>query len=920
MKKLFFLLLLVMPVSLLAQRAMTVKDVQDYKRISYKELSNDGKWIISVTEAWRGDGDRNGRVADYSGDATAKIIDAKGQVVQQFAPIASIKFSADSHYVIASIKTPEAVRDSIALAAQNSKEKGKEKAKDKTPMNKLVVYALGGNTETIDSLRNHKLAEKTAWLAYQTGKKDSTLHIRALGGNSFGIPNIESYQFSTDGEWLSLVTNANGIDGKAGLYLLKKGSQTPILVKEGKGVFKQLCFTKEGNSLAFLYAEDKKETSKGMQLYLSVQGATAQVIAETPASFAPEGWIISENGRLRFSDNGKYLSFGTAPAPKEEDKNILKSQRPNVQVWSWDETVQYTVQDYAKGREAKRTYEAVYNLELHQCLQLATAELPSVSSNATMNSPYVLLSGNEAYSRSSMWEGRSKADYYSLNIVTGEKRQLLSADYGRYRLSPEGKFAYGYNETDSIWRTINMETGEITKLTTPDTFQAWDSDNDVPDYPRAYGEGGWLPDDEYLLLYDRYDIYRISPSGGKLQRITLGGKENRIQFRLSAIGTIKDRNNVRNPKEVQVLTGWNEVTKGYGFYQLNALNKAAAPTALMAGNYMLGALTKAKDANKVLFTRETYQDFPELYLCDLSFRKPVQLTHEGEQQQEFLWGTAELVHWRSYKGVELEGVLYKPANFDPTKKYPLLVNFYETNSETLYSYHMPQPHRSTPDYHLYNSQEYIVFNPDVRYVPGHPGESCYDCVMSGIDEILKGGFVDEKCIGAAGHSWGGYQTAYLATRTNRFAALESGAPVVNMFSAYGGIRWGSGMARAFQYEHTQSRIGGTPWDAADLYTENSPLFTMDKVTTPLLIMHNDTDGHVPWYQGIEYAVALKRLNKTYWMLNYTGEPHWPVRMANRVDFQQRMLQYFDHFLKGKPMPKWMKEGIRAVDQPYELGY
>ena len=215
---------------------------------------------------------------------------------------------------------------------------------------------------------------------------------------------------------------------------------------------------------------------------------------------------------------------------------------------------------------------------------------------------------------------------------------------------------------------------------------------------------------------------------------------------------------------------------------------------------------------------------------------------------------------------------------------------------------------------------YNVFNPDIRYVDGYPGESCYNCLMPGITMMIAKGYIDEKGIGAQGHSWGGYQVAYLATRTNLFSAIESGAPVVNMFSAYGGIRWGSGMARSFQYEHTQSRLGATPWSSPLRYLENSPLFTMDKVQTPILIMHNDADGHVPWYQGIEYFVAMKRLGKPCWLLNYTGEPHWPMHMANRIDFQRRMFQFFNHYLKNDKMPKWMSEGVPAVEQPFELGY
>jgi dipeptidyl aminopeptidase/acylaminoacyl peptidase len=229
-------------------------------------------------------------------------------------------------------------------------------------------------------------------------------------------------------------------------------------------------------------------------------------------------------------------------------------------------------------------------------------------------------------------------------------------------------------------------------------------------------------------------------------------------------------------------------------------------------------------------------------------------------------------------------------------------------------------HRSTIDYHYYTSNGYLVFNPDVWYEDGYPGESAFNCVMPGITALIEKGFVDRDRIGAQGHSWGGYQVAYLATRTDLFAAIESGAPVVNMFSAYGGIRWATGLNRSFQYEHTQSRIGATIWESPLRYLENSPLFTMDKVTTPILIMHNDSDGHVPWYQGIEYFIALRRLNKPVWMLNYTGEPHWPQKMPNKKDFQIRMSQFFNHYLKGEPMPVWMKEGVPAIMKEYDLGY
>lgn len=894
-------------ISASAQKPMSIKDVQDFRRITSKQVSSDGKHVISVTEPWRGDADRSGNMRTFVGDATAKIYDAQGNLIKTFSPVSNASFAPGAKHVIVTTKISE----------KEKEEAQKDKKKD-LPMDKLMIYTIDGEAETIDSLRSYRISDKVDILAYQTGKKDSTLFIRSLGKSQLTFPGITSFQYSSDGRTLCFVAAGKGIDGKCGLFILEEGKTVPTLVKEGDGSFKGISFAKEGTTLAFLYTEkadkDSKE-KKTPQIWVSKNGGEAGLVLDNVKGIAPDGWQISDAGRLSLSNDCRRLTFQTAPAPREKDNT---PNRPNVQIWSWDEPVQYTVQDYSKDRDSRRTYTAILDLTTGKAMQLTTEELPNISTPNGLMSDYAILSTSEPYSISSMWEGGSRSDYYRLNLATGEKTLMKKADYTRYRLSPQGKYAYAYKDADSVWVSINMATLEEYQITDK-SFKAWDTDNDVPDYPSSYGAAGWTANDEFIILYDRYDIYRIPATGGNVERITLGGNESAIQYRIATVGSNEDYIDLSKP---MLLTGWNEGTKGYGFYRLSfgKGKKAVAPVELMAGDYKLAGLAKAKNADVYMFSMERYDMYPDLYLADASFKKTTRITDEISQQDAFVWGTAELISWTTYSGKKVQGVVYKPADFDPNKKYPMVVNFYERNSETLHNYRLPEPHRSTIDYHLYNSNGYIVFNPDIIYTDGHPGECCYDCVMSGIDEVLKGGYVDEKRIGAGGHSWGGYQTAYLSTRTDRFAALESGAPVVNMFSAYGGIRWGSGMARAFQYEHGQSRIGQSIWEAPELYRENSPLFDMEKVTTPLLIMHNDTDGHVPWYQGIEFTVALKRLGKTYWMLNYTGEPHWPTKMANKVDFQTRMMQFFNHYLKGEPMPKWMSEGVRAVDQPYELGY
>lgn len=876
-----------------ASKSLTVDDLVTWQRITDREISDNGKWVACKMEPWEG-------------DATVYLYAAQGQETATFSPADKFAFSASSGYLVVTQTPGKSTVDSLKVL------KTKE---DKMPMNTLVIYSVAGKKETIDSLKTFKLADEADWIAYQRGRKDSTLYVRSLDGSkTFQFPTVTDFQFAKKSGMLYYTSAA---EGEAGIFTLNPEKGSPALIKEGKGVFKQTTFDEKGERLAFLYCADKDSSYKALSLWLSEHNAPAKEIATRGNKAFPAEWVINENGMLQFSKSASRLFFGTSPEPRQKDTTQLAENRPNVQVWSWDEPVQYTVQNYNKEKDLRKSYQAVYNLGNGSIFQLANEELPNIQLGNEGDAALALLSTSRPYSLSSMWEARTRSDYYTVSLDNGERKQIAQADYGRFRLSPQGKYAYWYGETDSCWYTIALAEGKRYRLTTPESFPAWDEENDVPNHPYAHGAAGWTANDQNLLIYDRYDIWKFDPTAATSPiNLTVNGRKEKLSYRLEQLDKEARFIDLGKP---QLLKGFNETTKGYGFYNAR-LSAPAAPKTLLAGNYMLRSINKAKNTDDVIYTMETFQQYPDIHYSTLAFKKSVQLTHGDKQQEGFIWGTAELVSWISLDGRPLEGVVYKPANFDPNKKYPMMVNFYERNSETLYNYRMPEPHRSTIDYHLYNSNEYVIFNPDIRYVDGYPGESCYNCLMPGITMMIAKGYINEKGIGAQGHSWGGYQVAYLATRTNLFSAIESGAPVVNMFSAYGGIRWGSGMARSFQYEHTQSRLGATPWSSPLRYLENSPLFTMDKVQTPILIMHNDADGHVPWYQGIEYFVAMKRLGKPCWLLNYTGEPHWPMHMANRIDFQRRMFQFFNHYLKNQKMPKWMSEGVPAVEQPFELGY
>ncbi len=434
--------------------------------------------------------------------------------------------------------------------------------------------------------------------------------------------------------------------------------------------------------------------------------------------------------------------------------------------------------------------------------------------------------------------------------------------------------------------------------------------NDLPDSPRAYGLMGWTEKDRRVLVYDRYDIWALDPEGVAAARnVTRGlGRQNQTSYRYLRL----------DPEEIflqseapLLLKAFDYRDKSEGFCRLR-LADDAAPIPLFHAAQNLGAPLKAKEADRVAFTRSSFVEFPDLWVSDGQFAGPRRMSDANPQQQEYLWGSVELVRWHSADGKPLEGLLYKPEDFDPAKKYPMIVYFYERNADLLHRYHEPRPSASTVSPVFYASRGYLFFIPDIVYETGYPGKSALNCILPGVQKLIELGFADPARIGIQGQSWGGYQVAWLVTRTNLFRCAGAGAPVSNMTSAYGGIRWESGMVRQFQYEHAQSRIGGSLWEKPWHYIENSPLFRVPDVTTPLLIMHNDGDGAVPWYQGIELFTALRRLGKPAWMLVYNGEEHNLKERKNRKDLSVRLQQFFDHYLKDEPMPAWMKSGLPAT--------
>lgn len=907
---LFFLLIFS---SISAQKkVMQHSDKALWNTIVSPKISNSGNYILYETE--KGEKDKTVHLSDIDGKPIFSHSRTKGA-----------KFTYDSKYVLFTVN---AWKDSI-------KEMKRRKVKTKNlPKDTLVLYAIK-NKETIKipNVKSYKIPEKWSGIvtymleptAKGKKKKDASKQPSKSNGFHLIIRNLDAttsdtlkyvtkYVIAKNAKKVTYITTGNATSS-AGVYTYDVQSKKRNLIYKShdKTKYPQLAVSTSGKKVAFVVDADTTKTliKKPSLLAWNSEMESAKEIVQSENNSAK--LLVSGVQRLQFSKNENRLFFGLRTTPILQDPDKLKEEIVNVEVWTYDEPRLYTVQELNVNRDKKKAYVTAYDFNKNKMISIANKDYDVVRYGNGGNSKYAVIANGTPYQLESQWTGQRPLDLIRVNLNTGEQKPIAKKVYGGTSISPKGKYVYGYSRKDTTWFTYNLETLKYTALTKGKGF--YNELHDYPDDPRGYGSAGWTKDDERFLIYDRFDIWAFDPETGESEKLTNGRTKN-IRYRY--LKTNNEAQFISN-KEIWLLSTFNEINKHSGYANYNPKKKSVKQ--ILEGPYAYGrpVLAQKDKKKRVMLTRQSFTDFPDIWTSNRDFKSPKKITNVNPQQSEYNWGTAELVNWTSLDGIPLTGLLIKPENFDPNKKYPMIVNFYERNSDGLFRHRAPSFGRSTINYPFYASRGYVIFNPDIHYREGYPGESALNCVIPGITALIEQGFVDKDNIGVQGHSWGGYQIAYLVTKTDIFKAAESGAPVPNMISAYGGIRWWTGLSRQFQYEHTQSRIGGTPWQYPQRYVENSPIFNIDKINTPLLIMHNDADGHVPWYQGIEFFVSLRRLGKPSWFLNYNGEPHWPLKMQNRVDFNIRMAQFFDYYLKGAPKPVWMQRGVPALEKGINQG-
>jgi dipeptidyl aminopeptidase/acylaminoacyl peptidase len=920
LRKLALCLTLILPL-LAEKRPLNPSDYDTWKHIQNQQLSNNGRYLAYALFPQEGDGELIVRDLKTQKEFRQPVGELPPPPPTNFAvpqledtppapPGLAIKFLEDSSAVVFSTFP----RHDDTETAKRAKAKP-----DEMPKGDVVVLKLpSGEVFRAPSIKNFQVpTHASGFLAYlqippapkstetESRKKKiitGNLVLRNVAANSERkFPSVSEYTLTNDGKLLVFATAAE----TSGVFSTAVSANTdPAPLLSGKGKYEKLSWDDNQTHLAFVSDRDTE-----FKLYLwDRQSPAASEIASAQSPGMPSDWNISETAPITISKSADHVFFGTAPkkpAPAAPDKTPA-DEKVSVDLWSWKDDYIQPMQKVRAEVERTRSYRAAYDISTKKLVQLADLTMPEALPSD--DGRYALGLDDRPYRREQEYDERYE-DVYITDTATGARKLVLKKNAGRLTWSPDSKYAVFYNGKD--WLTLSASDGTIVNLTAKRGVSFGREDYDSPSNPTSYGLGGWTNDGHYLLIYDRFDVWRISPDGASAAKLTEGRKDH-LAFRLVRFTYGDPEDKWINSSKPLLLRAEDDETHASGFYRAT-IDGATPLTKLAFEPKRFAPAIKARNAEVYVTSTSTFSEYPDLLVTDGSFHEFQKVSNANPQMADLLWGSAELIHYRNTDGLPLAAILYKPANFDPKKKYPMLVYLYERLSEGVNNFIEPRPgHTINPSY--YASNGYLVLEPDIAYTIGYPGQSALKCVLPAVQEVVDHGFVDEKSIGIQGHSWGGYQIAYMVTQTNRFRAAAPGAPVADMISAYDGIRWGPGIPRQFQYERTQSRIGGTPWEYPLRFIENSPIFMVDRVQTPLLMIHNDADDAVPWYQGIELYLALRRLDKEVYMFSYNGEPHGLRRRANQKDYAMRLQQFFDYYLKGAPKPAWMETGIPFIQK------
>ncbi|MXV96093.1 MAG: prolyl oligopeptidase family serine peptidase, partial [Gemmatimonadetes bacterium] len=786
--------------ALAQQRALDHEDVLHWNTIGSPSLSPDGAWLVFVVTAMEGDPVLTIRAAREG---------AEPMTFRGTDP----RFTSDSRFVVYEVPPVEAVVDSLRREGK----RGDALPKDTLAFAEVAALLDGGaGPRIVDAVESFRVAGDGSWVAYKPVEEEdedateeaepeeeeeegdeaedgdekdkeegSTLVLLSLRtGDETRYDKVTDYFFAEEAPVLAFATSTSDGSGD-GAYVVALSDMTRHAVIEGEGNYRQLAISDDGSQVAFLADRDDYEADQPeFTLYHGAGPSwSGAPMANSATEGVPDGWWVSEDGNVSFSDGGGRVRFGTAPRPEpEEEDDTLDDDKVTLDVWNWRDPYLQPMQLVQANQERNRTYAAVAHLDGGAVVQLGTPEVPTVRFAAEGDPAHAVGATDVPYRQLVSWDGRYN-DVYAIDVATGERRMVAERvkGFGGASISPMGGYASWWDGEARHWMVAALDGGEAITASAEVAHAVWNELDDHPDLPPPYGPAVWTEGDNAIVFYDRYDAWRFEPASGETTNLTGGaGRESGTRFRYA-------RTDFEDPAIAEGEALWQAfhyLGKQSGFHR-GRTDRTATPEPVIMADKTFRFRGKADDADRWLITREDFREFPDLRVTggegvDIDFSGMAKVSDANPQQADYRWGSAEIVEWHSNDGTPLQGILFTPDGFDPSTQYPMMVYFYERMSDGVHQYRSPRPGGSSVSVPFYVSRGYVVFIPDIPYEIGYPGESALDAVVPGVLSLVARGFVKEDRIGVQGHSWGGYQIAYMITKTNLFDAAEAGAPVSNM--------------------------------------------------------------------------------------------------------------------------------------------
>ena len=928
------------------KRALTLADYGKWARVTAQGISTDGAWMFVVTTP--NDGDATLLVKQIAGDKSYTVSlgaapagGAGGGGGFGGGGGNNPQFSDDAKYLVYFVNPPDRSADGAARGGRwagapsgavppGGRGPGAGAAAGSaTATRRLELLNLAtGEKNSLGNAATFRFAKGSKYLAVRMNKADpaakhngADLIVRDLAtASARNVGNVAAFDFDDSGALLAYTVDAADKQGN-GVYVLDPAAGTSRALASGNADFDQLAWSDEGANLSALRGEkkaDNKQKDNVLLAWRNVNSASPVALVYDPSkdSAFPKEHVISEFSAPRWSKDGTRLFVGI----KEQEKEIAAadSLKANVDVWHWKDPEVQSVQIVRVQQERRATYPAVLFAATKKFVRLGDEGMRAVT--MTPNGKWGLGRFDEPYRGQVAWGG-SKADLMRVNTETGERTLIAKGLTRTYGTSPDSRW-FLFLEAKHL-KAFDLESGKTVDFDAIAGRSFVDTDDDHPYEKPVWGIGGWTKDGA-ALVYDKYDIWQINPATAKAVNLTNGvGRAQSIQFRVARLtggggrggrgggggfpGAAPSDDEGLDLTKPLTLSAYGEWTKKSGYYTVSA---GKAPTPLLFVDKQVGGAQKAENADRVIFTQQTFTEFPDVWTSGADFANAKKVTDMNPQIADFAWGKRMLVDFTNSKGKKLQATVTLPANYEAGKKYPTLVYFYEILSNTHHAFSQPvyddRPHFST-----YASNGYLIIQPDIVYETGRPGSSALDCVTSAVKKVIAMGLADPKHIGLQGHSWGGYESSFILTQTDMFATVVTGAPPADLVSMYDQLYKQTGTVNHGIFEIGQVRMGdgNTPWTAKELYESQSPVHNVRNIKTPFLILQGTDDGAVDWLQGVEWYNAARRWGKEVVFLSYPGEPHHLGKKENQKDFQIRMKQWFDHYLMGKPAPKWMTDGV-----------